>query len=332
MRAIKGGYSNFNSPSKPAAVYRRGQTVTMKYQRNNHGPGGFIRLSLVKPEDMMNKKKHEENAFYYTCWGANPRRAASNERSKDRYGFSLIGSDSQQHAFPPGYYTMSVKIPTCIPDGKYVLGWVWFGGTGSPVTSEHQQEPKPWGYFSDYWSCSYIEIRGGSLDSQCKPVFNNDMTRWSSEGCMSANDAPGVCSREPCKVTGRYQKPRPFKNGNSPSALKPEHFGGVSPRAGPPPTTAGPRTSMRRSTMRSTRATTNGGGLSEQQRKKACKCLFVGSRCWRKLAAKTGGRCGQRTNLLAQPSVCRDACCGFCRSKRSYRFCKGDNIRRVCGF
>lgn len=336
LRAINGGYSNHGSPDNPARVYRRGQTVLMKYARNNHGPGGFIRLTLVKPEDMMDKSKHAKNAFYYTCWGANPRRAASNELGKDKYGFSFIGSDAQQHAFPPGYYVMNVKIPTCVPDGKYVLGWVWYGGTGSPIVSEQQQEPKPWGYFGDYWSCSYIEIKGGvPLERECKPVFNNDMTKYSSEGCMSANDAPGKCTYEPCKVTGKYQKPKEFKDGNMPAPLTPAHFGAPSPggRTSPPrtdpPKTSAPGTTGRTTTGRTTRPVTE-GAPTEQEKKKACKCIAVGARCWKKLAARTGGRCGMKTEITAQPAACRDACCGFCRGRLGNRFCQSDNVKSIC--
>lgn len=233
MRAIEGGYSNFDSPDKPAAVYQRGQTVQMKYTRNNHSPGGFIRLTLVTPEKMMDKNAHAENAFYYTCWGANPQAAAANEMEKDEYGFSFIGSDGEQHSHPKGYYVMDVKIPSVVPDGKYVLGWVWYGGGGGPVEGNVQQEPMPYGYFSDYWSCAYVEISGGAaLESRHTPVFNNDMSRYSDVGCMSANDAPGVCSYEPCKVDSEFQAPRPFKDGNVPDDLTPEQFGGVSPAGG----------------------------------------------------------------------------------------------------
>lgn len=167
----------------------------MKYQRNNHGPGGFIRLTLVSPEKMMDKSEHEKNAFYYTCWGANPTEAGADELDRDQFGFTFIGSDGEQHGHAKGYYTMDVTIPPVIADGKYVLGWVWYGGMGGEIQGNFPQEPVTYGYFGDYWSCSYIDIQGGvELQSSYTPVFTNDMTQFSELGCMSANNAPAVCS------------------------------------------------------------------------------------------------------------------------------------------
>lgn len=225
MRGIESGNVNFDSPDNPAAVYSRGQSVRMKYQRNNHGPGGFIRLTLVSPEKMMDKSEHEKNAFHYSCWGAHPTTATPDELGTDQYGFGLIGIDGEQHNQGPGYYTTDVTIPTVVPDGKYVLGWSWFGGIGSPIYSTEPQEPTTYGYFADYWSCSFVEIRGGDeLQSFYTPVFNNDMSQFSDEGCMAANDEPGVCVYEPCLELGSYQKPRQFKDGNSPADLTPGNF------------------------------------------------------------------------------------------------------------
>ncbi|KAI0560108.1 hypothetical protein FGB62_125g09 [Gracilaria domingensis] len=176
----------------------------------------------------MSKAAHKRNAFHYSCWGAKPVRAASNELEKDKFGFTLVGSDGEQHSSPKGYYAAEVTIPTCVPDGDYVMGWVWYGGTGGSIEGNDPQEPVPWGYFGDYWSCSFVRIEGGAaLASSCDPVFVNDMGQFSEEGCMSANDEPGICASEPCKVDGTYQKPKSFKNGNRPEPLTPENFGGV---------------------------------------------------------------------------------------------------------
>lgn len=225
MRAIEGNFANFDSPDKPAGRYRRGQRITIKYQRNNHGPGGFIRLTLVHPQDMMNKKAHTRNAFHYSCWGAKPVVARPDQLWKDQYGFSIVGNDGEQHQFVPAYYTTTFTIPPVVPDGKYVLGWVWYGGIGGPVLSNKPQKPTTFGYFGDYWSCSFVEVKGGiPLKSKYKPIFKNDMSQFSTEGCMSANDAPGVCTYEPCYVTGTYQKPRPFKNGRNPLLITPSNF------------------------------------------------------------------------------------------------------------
>ncbi|CAN8069705.1 unnamed protein product [Agarophyton chilense] len=218
-------YSNYGSSENPARVFRRGEQATIKYQRNNHAPGGFIRLSLVPPNQIMDKDVHKRNAFHYSCWGANPVQAARNELDTDRFGFTFIGSDGEQHGEPKGYYTSQIIIPNCIPDGDYVLGWVWYGGTGGSVLGNYPQAPKPWGYFGDYWSCSFVRVQGGTpLAESCHSAFVNDMSQYSDAGCMSANDEPGVCASEPCKITGRYQKPRAFKDGAQPAPLRPEYF------------------------------------------------------------------------------------------------------------
>lgn len=342
LRAIEGGYSNFDSPENPAAVYRRGQRVRMKYSRNNHGPGGFIRMTLVNPDKMMDKKEHEKNAFYYTCWGANPTAAGADEMGEDQYGFDLIGTDGEQHDQPKGYYTMDVTIPPVVPDGKYVLGWAWFGGTSGSVKSNSPQEPAPYGYFSDYWSCSFVEISGGDdLVKSFTPVFNND-NRFSDEGCMAANDHLGVCVYEPCEATGEYQKPRPFKNGDVPADLTPENFGGSADGAVDPPMTGEetPGPPMEETSpppMDATPAPETGDRNLDEEvmliKKRSCRCLAAGDRCWRMLAQLTDDYCVMKTAAEDQPAICRDSCCDYCASglRRTRWLCEKDEIKAICG-
>ncbi|KAI0563384.1 hypothetical protein FGB62_40g175 [Gracilaria domingensis] len=215
LDGAEGGYSNFDSPDNPAAVHWRGKRVGIKYQRNNHGPGGFIRITLVKPEDIMNKAVHERNAFHYSCWGALPREARRDELSRDKFGFSLVGNDGEKHRAKKAYYVAFITIPDVVPDGDYVLGWVWYGGTrGDRIKNNRPVEPKPFGLFADYWACSYIRIKGGDpLARFYDPVFVNDMKQFSSDGCMAANDEPDTCTKEPCEEAAFYRKPAPFKNG-----------------------------------------------------------------------------------------------------------------------
>lgn len=318
MRAINGGFANFASPDNPARVYKRGQVVTIKYQRNNHGPGGFLRLTLVEPKHMMNKAMHAKNAFYYSCWGANPVPAKSTELGRDKYGFSFIGSDGEQHNHAKGYYVTNVKIPPVVPDGSYVLGWIWHGGIGDSVQGNAPQEPKPYGYFGDYHSCSYVQIKGGvALQRSYTPVFNNDMKQYSNEGCMSANDAPGVCVFEPCRVTGRYQKPRPFKDGKKPAPLTPENFGGKSPSG---------------STEKVDPKAGSGDPPSTGPHRRSTRCIAAGMRCWSQLASATQGGCRARTQYGAQPGACKMASCAYCKNRRRWKLCMNQNIKAVCGY
>lgn len=62
-------------------------------------------MSLVPVDKMMNKVTHEENAFHYSCWGANPVRAKPNERGRNELGFSMVGGDGKLHNLPVSYYT-----------------------------------------------------------------------------------------------------------------------------------------------------------------------------------------------------------------------------------
>lgn len=225
LKAIQGGFANYDSPDKPAAVYRRGQRIRIKYQRNNHGPGGFVRLTLVAPRHMMNKTNHARNAFHWSCFGANVHVVRPREKLMDKWGFSLVGNDGRNHKLRRAYYLTYVRLPAVVPDGSYVLGWAWFGGTGGPVTANKVQKPSDRGYFGDYWSCSFIEVRGGvPLKGTHSRVFQNDMQQFSRKGCMSANDAPGVCTYEPCIEEAFYRRPHPFINGKKPPVLTERQF------------------------------------------------------------------------------------------------------------
>lgn len=200
--------------------------MTVKYARNNHAPGGFVRLTLVPLTDIMNKAAHARNAFHYSCWGAHPVAAKGNDLERDRHGFSLVGSDGRDGKHQPGYYVERVTVPPVVPDGDYVLGWAWYGGIGGPVHDNDPQEPRDKSYFGDYWSCSFVRVRGGDrLKKRFTPVFVNGMNQFSSNGCMSFADRPGICVYEPCKgIRGTYQKPIEFKDGKTPRDLTPVNF------------------------------------------------------------------------------------------------------------
>lgn len=247
----------------------------------------------------MNKKKHAANAFLYTCWGANAVPASSDEMGRDDYGYTLIGSDGDQHNFAIGYYTRQVIIPPCVPDGDYVLGFAWYGGTTSLVDGTNPQKPSKYGYYGDYWSCAFVRIEGGvKLASKCKPVFDNDMTVFSTKGCMSTVDRPGPCTYEPCEKTGRYRKPQPFKNG-APPPLTPDNFKEVD---------AYPRS-----------VAIN-----------ACNCLLRDNRCKDKYVSSSWGLCQSFTYIDDQSAQCRNTCCDLCSSKNAPSLCTERKIRKLC--
>ena len=315
-------------------MLRRGQRIKVKYQRNNHGPGGFVRHTLVPIDKMMDKRAHEANAFSYSCFGATAVRATRADMKTDTWGFSMVGNDGEgrTHKQATGFYTSDVVIPPVVADGFYVFGWVWFGGTGGAVSNHpYRTEPFWKGYFSDYWSCSFVEVRGGkALEASYTPVFKNDMRQFSGEGCMSANDAPGVCTHEPCVVYGKYQKPRPFKAEGGPAALTPANFeseavmersgGGETefrlPRAPSPPPSPWERI-MRHPLYK--------------QKKAACKCIGEGHRCGR-VTARKSGYCKKWTKAEDQSQRCVRSCCRICRKglPDMARYCINHKVKTEC--
>lgn len=312
--AIHGNYANYDSPSHPAAVYHRGELIKIIYQRNNHGPGGFVRLTLVPVDSMMNKKVHERNAFHFSCFGANPARATSADKKMRPHRFSLVGNDGLGRPHETGYYYKKVRIPECVPDGDYVLGWVWYGGTGGPVSNHPYTEPPFWkGYFGDYWSCSFVRVEGGKdLASKCDPVFENDMSKFSSDGCMSANDSPGVCIYEPCVTYAKYQLPKEFKDGAKPPPLTPAHFKGnpTSDRSGgrsgeAPPFEAPPNNPVTSEDMKRV------VDAEVRSQIRSCKCINMAEKC-QGYASQSAGDCLPRTNEQDQPASCKRACCDVC--------------------
>lgn len=323
-------WATYDSPASPAAVYKRGQIVPIRYQRNNHGPGGFIRLSLVPVGSMMLHRAHKENAFHYSCFGAHAIKATRAQlRAKRPFGFTLFGNDGIRGDHAPGYYLTKATIPTCIPDGDYVLGWVWYGGTGGKVSNTYPHPYTPWwkGYFGDYWSCSFVRVEGGApLSEESEAYFINDMKRYSQDGCMSANNRPGVCSSEPCIVYGDYMKPEPFENGNVPM-LKQRQFhqtGNTSSTEFNAPLNNPPLHLHKRPQ----------NILQFKQQRRACMCINLGQKCEQKLANGTGGLCDPFRKHNEQNGKCVQACCKMCRigRARTTQYCIRHRVRERCKF
>lgn len=182
-------------------------------------------MTLVPVDKMMDKEAHAKNAFHYSCWGANPVAATPQDFAKDRFGFNIAGGDGSLHNLTKSYHETEITIPRVVPNGNYILGWVWFGGVGGTIEKNVPQKPFPSGFFADYYSCSFVKIRGGGpLARSYKPVFVNDMKDFWSGGCHASADEPGVCEVEPCKtLPAKIRVPKPFKGG-APPALKANQF------------------------------------------------------------------------------------------------------------
>lgn len=305
--------SHHYPPNKPAATWERGQKVTVKYARNNHGPGGFHRLTIVPLKDAMDKDAHARNAFYESCWGAHFVEAKGEELAvKDRLGFSIIADDGLNKSIPAGYYKVDITVPDVIPDGDYYLGALWYGGTNTLLTGNAPQMPHHKSLFGEYWSCSFIKIKGGAaLGASYTPKFVNDYSQFSEKGCMSSAGQPGEVVEEPSyNIPSDFRIPNRFQNGD-PAPITPANFGGVPPEQPP-----------------STKPTPPETGCSEKALM-SCACIAGSSSgCFSVLAADTNSCTAYSSS---QSGECVSSCCALCKETGDkYAACKDARTRDVC--
>lgn len=173
--------------------WRRGQKVTIRWARNNHRHG-FVRLSLVSKEHRMDKTEHAKGAFHYTCYESN--RKVCNG---DKYH---CGTDMY-------IYETYVTVPTHLKNGRYVLGWSWYGA----FDRESKQNRF---VFGDYYSCAHIEIVGDDKPTgRPRKLFVTDSKHKGT--CRSVTNKLGRCWKEPCPRGGNL----------SPAEMLPPGFKGV---------------------------------------------------------------------------------------------------------
>lgn len=197
----------YNSAESPELTWQRGSEQKIRWAKNNH-VGGFIRLSLVPVSSLSNAKAYERLAFYYGCW----------EQGVHRCGpYQMCGADKTRRALQ-----RIITVPTYLPDGVYVLGFIWYGGV------EFKGKKSK---FPDFPSCSFVRIKGGArLDTEIKyePIF--DAGRRVHNGkqrteCRAYIDRPHVCtmmklSGEKChNVDAKMMVPWPFRNGGTPARI-----------------------------------------------------------------------------------------------------------------
>lgn len=194
-----GGAAAVNSPETPSRTWSRGETVTIKWHRNNH-EGGFYRRSLVPVKHMYNKEVHKRTAFEWGCWTQGRFMCGSSK---------ACGSDKQGFA-----YQNTMKVPEVFPDGDYVFSMVWFGGI-------HFLRKR--GLFSDYLSCAYVRIKGGPFVDRYIPNFvpgKNHRAEVEPGKCVSTSMFIGECGGGPCENKPvRSMIAGVFQNGNTPAPV-----------------------------------------------------------------------------------------------------------------
>lgn len=117
-----------SSPQEPAATYARGETVTLRWARNNH-EGGFVRWALVPVSQMGDAAAHARYAFKWGCWSSG--RFTCNDRNRK----ALCLDDRLNERWATAF-SDRVEIPSVVPDGDYVLSFVCMGQasrTGMPT-------------------------------------------------------------------------------------------------------------------------------------------------------------------------------------------------------
>jgi hypothetical protein len=195
--------SKFYNKNAPTTTWQRGQTVTVVWTKNNHHDG-FVRVSLVPVNKRMDKDAHEKMAFRYACWDTGMHDCPSN---------SFCGTQNK-------LYRAYIQIPDVYPDGLYVMGWSWFGGTESGRAE-----------YGDYYSCASIEIKGGTpIARSYKPIWHSSTGKST---CTSGVNKLGICWREPCDPDGSRQLhqaemlPAQFSNNRTPPAIESSWFEGL---------------------------------------------------------------------------------------------------------
>lgn len=98
---------------------------------------------------MWDRDWHKKLTLLHGCWESGAFKCANGED---------CGTDKNKDAF--GRW---VDIPSVFDDGIYVMGYVWYGGL---------RWQRDFGQFSDFYSCSFVRIRGGDpLGGRYTPFF-----------------------------------------------------------------------------------------------------------------------------------------------------------------
>lgn len=188
--------------------------MTIRWTKNNHN-GGFIRLSLIPITQMFDALSFRKLAFYYGCFEQGVFACREKNETSKCSKCSDCGSD------PFIAFRRTIQVPTIVPDGTYVLGFIWYGG----LDFTRQR-----GKFPDYTSCSFVKIEGGTpISKSYKPIFEpGDTGRFQvvKGKCLSYFSQPGqfISFNDSAKKLPFYGKPVPFNKNERIAVLRPTDF------------------------------------------------------------------------------------------------------------
>ncbi|KAG9069893.1 hypothetical protein KI688_009218 [Linnemannia hyalina] len=132
-----------NDPTYPVQTIRRGDALTISWQRFNH-PGGFVRLAMVPFEESDDWAAfNAANAAKFSCYESN----CGPDDPNDSYFGHMNGPGD-------GLCSTTFTVPQDLPDGKATLQWIWYGGGvyyGQPEAG-----------FGEYYTCTDYVVQGGN--------------------------------------------------------------------------------------------------------------------------------------------------------------------------
>lgn len=191
--------------SPPVQTWARGQTVPLRWFRNNH-EGGFVRWALVTPDKVNDQAAHNAGAFAYGCYSVGRYTCTAAEKA------THCGADNTGSG-----HRIEAQVPTHLPDGEYVLGWVWYGGFNHPNIE-----------FSDYVDCARVRIAGGvPQTSSYQPVLLPGSDAAPEGSCEATRNSISQCRNDRCP--GRpvsVMVPAEFAGGAKPPPIPASLYGG----------------------------------------------------------------------------------------------------------
>ncbi|KAG0259150.1 hypothetical protein BG011_002810 [Mortierella polycephala] len=131
-----------NDPTYPIQHIRRGEKLTIEWNRFNH-PGGFVRLAMVPFEKSdewasFNAALHSK----FTCYETN----CGPDDPNDSFFGVMNGAGN-------GICSTTFTVPQDLPDGKATLQWIWYGGGVYYGQADAG--------FGEYYTCADYVVQGG---------------------------------------------------------------------------------------------------------------------------------------------------------------------------